>query len=95
MRNPTGKLRLAEAANFKADWAVERRDEDGSADDDDGSFSSSLLSSKRSKFTKMVRDEIHTSVNSRNNLVFEGAPLPPCARQTDTVVLGLLPFPIE
>ncbi|CAL8469928.1 g9470 [Coccomyxa elongata] len=71
-RNPTGKLRLAEAANFKADWAVERRDEGGLADDDDSSFSSSLLKSKRSKFTKMVRDEINTSVNSRNNLIFEG-----------------------
>ncbi len=75
-RNPTGKLRLAEAANFKADWAVEWRDQGGMADNDDSSFSSSLLKSKRSKFTRMVRDEINTSVNSRNNLIFEGAPLP-------------------
>lgn len=52
--------------------------------DDDDSFSSLLLKSKRSKFTKMVRDEINTSVNSRNNLVFEGASRP----LTDSSVLA-------
>ena len=99
-RNPTGKLRLAEAANFKADWALERRDEGGMADDDDDSFSSSLLKSKRSKFTKMVRDEINTSVNSRNNLVFEGAFLLLidscrclCVGQRDVYVLEWYPRP--
>jgi hypothetical protein len=63
-----------QARNFAADWAVERRGDEAGGDDEDGSFASSLVKSKRSKFTKTVRDEVSTSINGRNNLVFEGAP---------------------
>ena len=64
----------AQARNFAADWAVERRGDEAGGDEEEGGYSSSLMKSKRSKFTKAVKDEVSTSVNSRKNLIFEGAP---------------------
>jgi hypothetical protein len=78
-RNPTAKLRLAEARNFQADWKLETGDAQPERDEST-SLAASLLSKKRSKYTPASRDTAALSLNDRNNLVFSGARLPglPC-----------------